>query len=170
VLLLLIIFLFIKKDLIRPILSPRISIIILLFFTGFFAFGQLNVLKQLPYVDCLPYAKGRNLLEEMQPPPGSVPDSSVTMFRYTKQGKEVKFDANNFPADFNDSLYQYAGRETVVVRQGTPPKIQDFALYTSSGADTTKENPRPAAPYLFFFAKDLKEQHLPGRTSFQLYF
>ena len=154
ILLALIVFLFIKRDFIRPILSKQVSIFIILFCTGFVAFGQLNVLKVLPYVDCLPYAKGKNLLQEMQPPPGSVPDSSVTMFRYTKNGTEVKFDANNFPADFNDSLYHYAGRETVVVRQGTPPKIQDLAFYASSGTDTTKEILSYAGNYLLFFVKD----------------
>jgi uncharacterized membrane protein YphA (DoxX/SURF4 family) len=170
VLLVMIVFLFIKRDLIHPILSPRISIIIILFFTGFFAFGQMNVLKQLPYVDCLPYAKGRNLKEEMQPPPGSVPDSSVTMFRYLKQGQEVKFDAGNFPADFNDSLYVYAGRETVVVRQGTPAKIQDFALYTTSGSDTTKEILSQAGQYLFFFAKDFEGQTPSWQDQFSAIF
>ena len=158
ILLALIIFLFINKQLIRPLLPPRVSLVIILFFTSFVAFGQLNVLKVLPYVDCLPYAKNKNLLEQMQPPPGSVPDSSVTMFRYTKNGKEVKFDANNFPADFNDTLYQYAGRETVVVRQGTPPKIQDLAFYGASGTDTTKEILSQPGNYLLFFAKDFEGQ------------
>lgn len=154
VLLGLIIILFIKKDLVKPFLAARLNLFLILFFTGFFAFGQMNVLKNLPYFDCLPYAKSRNLLQEMQPPPGSVPDSSVIMFRYTKQGKEVKFDADHFPADFNDSLYQYAGRETVVIRQGTPPKIQDFALYAPSGADTTLAILKSNERYFFFFAKD----------------
>jgi uncharacterized membrane protein YphA (DoxX/SURF4 family) len=119
ILLVLIIFLFIKKEWIKPLLPTRISLFLVLFFTGFFAFGQISVLKNLPYVDCLPYAKGKNLLEQMQTPPGSVPDSTVVVFTYNKQGAEIKFDADHFPADFNDSLYKYTGRETVVVRQGT---------------------------------------------------
>lgn len=155
VLLLLIVFLFIKKDLIKPLLPIRWSLFLILFFTGFFTFGQLNVLQQLPYVDCLPYAKGRNLLEEMQPPPGSIPDSTVTMFKYTKDGKEVSFDASSFPDDFDETKYQYAGRETVVVRKGNAtPKIQDFALYAASGEDTTKAILESNKTYLFFFAKD----------------
>ena len=155
VLLLLIVFLFIKRNTIKSLLPPRISLVIILFFIGFFTFGQISVLQQLPYVDCLPYAQGKNLLEQMQPPPGSIPDSTVTLFKYTKDGKEISFDALNFPADFDDTKYQYVGRETVVVRKGNAvPKIQDFALYAASGEDTTKAILNSKGNYLFFFAKD----------------
>ena len=159
VLLLLIVFLFVKRNLITAFLSPRINLIILLFFTGFFTFGQMNVLQNLPYVDCLPYAKGKNLLQEMEPPPGSIPDSTVTLFKYNKAGKEISFDASNFPDDFSDSLYQFVGRETVVVREGNASaKIEDFALYAASGEDTTKAILANRGKYLFFFAKDFNGQ------------
>ncbi len=159
ILLLMIVFLFIKRDAIKPLLSPRINLIILLFFTGFFTFGQINVLQNLPYVDCLPYAKGKNLLLQMEPPPGSIPDSTVTLFKYSKAGKEVSFDASSFPDDFNDSLYQFVGRETVVVRKGNATaKIEDFALYNSAGEDTTKAVLATPGSYIFFFAKDFNGQ------------
>lgn len=155
VLLVMILFLFVKSGFIRAFLSPRINLVIVLFFTGFFTFGQMNVLQNLPYVDCLPYAKNKNLLEQMKPPAGSIPDSTVTMFTYKKAGKEISFDASNFPEDFDDSLYEFVGRETVVVRKGNAvPKIQDFALYSLSGTDTTTAILETQGTYLFFFAKD----------------
>ncbi|MES2646309.1 MAG: BT_3928 family protein [Bacteroidota bacterium] len=155
VLLAMILFLFMKRKLIEPFLSARINLVIVLFFTGFFTFGQLNVLQSLPYIDCLPYAKGKNLLQQMEPPPGSTPDSTVTMFKYNKAGKEISFDAADFPADFDDSLYQFVGRETVVVRKGNAvAKIQDFALYSLSGEDTTKAILEKTGNYFFFFARN----------------
>jgi uncharacterized membrane protein YphA (DoxX/SURF4 family) len=159
VLLVMIIFLFIKRKEIKPFLPARINLIIILFFTGFFAFGQMNVLKHLPYVDCLPYARGKNILEQMQPPAGSVPDSTVTMFSYLKDGKRVRFDAEHFPDDFDEATYTDMQRETKIVRKGNAiPKIQDFALYSQSGEDSTKAVLEQTGRYIFFFAKDFDGQ------------
>ncbi len=159
VLLVMIIFLFVKRNQIKPFLPLRLNLIIILFFTGFFTFGQLNVLQHLPYVDCLPYAKNKNLLDEMKPPPGSIPDSVAVMYRYKKNGKEVSFDANHFPDDFDESVYTDMKRETVVVRKGNAEaKIQDFALYSMQKEDTTKPILEQAGPYVFFFAKNFDGQ------------
>jgi uncharacterized membrane protein YphA (DoxX/SURF4 family) len=119
------------------------------------AYGQYRVLQHLPVIDCLPYAKGKNLLTQMQPPPGSRPDSTVVYYRYTKASQAVSFDASHFPADFNDSLYQFVGRETVVVRKGNADAaIKDFALYSRSGTDTTTAMLQQSGPYLLYFARN----------------
>lgn len=154
-LLVLILFLFVKQNLIKPLLAPGINLFLIFFFTGFFTFGQLHVLQHLPYIDCLPYARGNHLIEQMEPPPGSTPDSTVTYFKYKKNGTDISFDAEHFPEDFDESVYQYIGRETVVVKKGNAvPKIQDFALYALSGADTTRAILDNPGHYFFFFAKD----------------
>jgi len=97
------------------------------------------VLTYLPPLDCLPYKVGNNLIEQMQPPKGSVPDSTQLEFVYKMEGKEVRFDQDHFPADFNDSSYQYVDRYERLIRKGndTPP-ISDFSLKTSNGTDTTQ--------------------------------
>jgi uncharacterized membrane protein YphA (DoxX/SURF4 family) len=140
---------------ITPWLPGPTAITIAAMATIVVVYGQYRVLQHLPLVDCLPYAAGKNLLQQMSPPAGSRPDSTVVMYKYTKAGQPVAFDANQFPADFNDSLYQFVGRETVVVRKGNADAaIKDFALYTAAGTDTTKALLAEPRPYLLYFAKN----------------
>ena len=74
----------------------------------------------------------------MKIPAGSLPDSTVINYVYKKGGAEVEFDADHFPADFNDSLYQFVKRYDKVVRQGNAqPPIKDFVIIAPSGTDTT---------------------------------
>jgi uncharacterized membrane protein YphA (DoxX/SURF4 family) len=140
---------------IKPVLPLRANLFLVLFSMGFAFWGQLNVLKHLPYIDCLPYAIGSNLLEKMQPPPGSIPDSVAVLYTYRVNGQTVSFDANSFPEDFDESKYEFVKRENKIVRKGSGvPPIQDLALITATGTDTTKALLSSGAPYLLFFAKD----------------
>jgi len=154
-LLAMILILFRYHGLIKPFLPVRANLFLILLSLGFVFWGQLYVLKNLPIVDCLPYAKGNNLLEKMEPPKGSVPDSIVVVYTYEVDGKKVQFDASGFPDDFDEERYKYIDRENVVVRKGnaTPP-IQDMAFFTQNGNDTTKMLLESSTPYLMFFAKD----------------
>jgi uncharacterized membrane protein YphA (DoxX/SURF4 family) len=155
VLLVMIFVLYKQRAFIETFLPLRANLFMVLFFTGFVFWGQLYVLKHLPYVDCLPYARGKNLLQQMQPPPGSIPDSVAIFYKYKKAGKEVSFDAMHFPDDFDDKTYEYISREEKVVRKGNAePAIKDLALYTSNGTDTTKAILETQGKYLLFFAKD----------------
>jgi uncharacterized membrane protein YphA (DoxX/SURF4 family) len=141
--------------LIKPILPLRANLFLVLLSAGFVFWGQLHVLQNLPYVDCLPYAKGKNLVKQMQPPPGAIPDSIAIMYIYRKAGQEVQFDANSFPTDFDEKTYEYIDRREVVVRKGKgEPAIRDFALFNSTGEDTTKAVLETTGKYLFFFARD----------------
>ncbi len=99
---------------------------------------QGYVLRYLPVVDCLPFKQGNNIQEKMKIPPGAIPDSIVITFVYNHAGNQVEFDADHFPADFNDSTYTFVKRYDKVVRIGnaTPP-IKDFVIQTLSGIDTT---------------------------------
>jgi uncharacterized membrane protein YphA (DoxX/SURF4 family) len=148
-------FLYLKYSYIKPVFPIRANIFLLLFTLGLVFWGQLYVLKTLPYVDCLPYAKGNNLLEKMHPPQGSIPDSTAIFYRYKVDGKEIEFEASQFPEDFDESRYEFISRENKVVRKGNAtPAIQDMAFYTPSGMDTTKQLLGSGKNYLMVFAKD----------------
>ncbi len=140
ILLVLIIILFAYRRRIPQVFSnmtlPFFILLITVVGVGLF---ESYVLTYLPVLDCLPYRMGNNLIEQMQPPKGSVPDSTQLMFVYKKSGKEVRFDQDHFPDDFNDNSYQYVDRYEKVIRRGndTPP-ISDFSLKTSNGTDTTQ--------------------------------
>jgi len=138
-LLALILFLFVRRHHVAPILPERPAIVAIGLSTVLSLALQFHVLRHLPVVDCLPYRKGSDILEQMKIPAGAVPDSIEIRFVYLKAGQEVEFDADHFPADFNDSAYQFVMRYDKVVRKGNAiPPIRDFVIIASSGADTTQ--------------------------------
>ncbi len=148
-----------KHELIKPFLAVRANIFLVLFSLGLVYWGQLHILKNLPYVDCLPYATGNNLLAKMHPRPGSVPDSTAIYYKYKVDGKEIEFEASQFPEDFDDSKYEFISRENKVIRKGNAtPEIQDLAFYTASGTDTTKQLLGSGEKYLLVFAKDFENE------------
>jgi uncharacterized membrane protein YphA (DoxX/SURF4 family) len=155
VLLVLIAFIFFNRHKVSPSLHTRNSLVVL-FFTTIFSFAfQWYVLQHLPVLDCLPYKVGNNIPEKMKLPPGAVPDSIVIQFVYNKGGQEVKFTAEEFPDDFNDSTYQFVKREDKVVRKGTMlPPIKDFSLQTFYGNDTTQVLLNEDKYQLYLFVKD----------------
>ncbi|MEO7530795.1 MAG: BT_3928 family protein [Sediminibacterium sp.] len=152
----LILVLFASKNKIKSALKPVAAIALLLLVTITATAGQFYVLKHLPFVDCLPYKKGNNLMEQMQTPAGAVPDSLSIVFTYKKNGKSIEFDQAHFPADF-DSTYEYVDRHDKVVRKGNglQAKIMDLSFQTFSGVDTTAAVLGQPNKYLMVFAKDM---------------
>ncbi len=118
---------------------------------------QWYALSYLPVVDCLPYKKGNDIVEQMKVPAGAVPDSTSIEFIYTKNEKEVRFDQANFPTDF-DSTYVYIDRKDIVVKKGNGlvAKIVDFSLMSRSGTDTTAAIFANQKPYVLVFSKEMK--------------
>jgi uncharacterized membrane protein YphA (DoxX/SURF4 family) len=155
----LIVFLFAVRDRIRPALSTGASVGILIAATVF-SFGfQAYVLKHLPVVDCLPYRINNNIAKKRKAPPGSIPDSTVITMQYEKNGKKVEFDASHFPADFDDS-YHFVSRYDKLIRKGNAePPIKDFNLLTGEGADTTQAVLTAKGYRIFFFMKEVLDQH-----------
>ena len=138
ILTILIVFLFVNRNLISYRLHSRMAAISLIAAT-FFSFGfQWYVLRHLPLIDCLPYKIGSNIIDKRKIPAGAIADSTTINFVYVKQGKEIEFDADQFPADFSDSLYTFVRRYDKLVRKGNAePPIKDFVLINASNTDTT---------------------------------
>lgn len=155
ILLVLIGFIFIYRNKIKPIM-PATGSLVVLFFSAVFSFAlQWFVLLHLPVVDCLPYKVGNNITEKMQIPAGAIPDSTVISFVYLKDGKEIEFTATQFPDDFDDSLYKFVKRYDKVVRKGNAePKIKDFSLQTFYKNDTTQALLQEDKYQLYLFLRD----------------
>lgn len=139
VLFVLIVFLFIQQKWIVPIGKPLVrGIIMLLVVFSSFAI-QWYTIHYLPVFDCLPYKKGNNISEQMLMPANAIPDSVVITFIYKKNGKELEFTADKFPADF-DSSYTFISRYDKVIRKGSnnEPPIKSFALSGITDIDSTK--------------------------------
>jgi hypothetical protein len=106
-----------------------------LFSVGF----QAYALYYLPPVDCLPFKRGSDLVENRKMPKDAIPDSTVILFTYLKEGKEVQFSASEFPPDFDANLYQFVRREDKLIRKGVnnEPPIKGFVLTSLDGVDST---------------------------------
>ncbi len=156
ILLVLILFLFFKRHDVQPVFKHFASVVLLRAVTVF-SFGiQFYVLKHLPLIDCLPYKKGNNIVQNMKIPAGAIPDSTVINYVYQKQGKEIEFDADHFPVDFDDSLYIFVKRYDKVVRKGNAqPLIKDFVIISLSGTDTTQAILAQPGKTIVIFSKSL---------------
>lgn len=155
-LLVLILVLFVMRGRIHSSVKPLAAAVLLFLATAGSVAAQLYVLKHLPFVDCLPYKAGNNILDQMKTPVGAIPDSLSIVFTYEKDGKKLVFDQTEFPADF-DTTYKFIDRKDKVVRKGNglQAKIVDFTLMTVDGQDTTTEVLGQPQPYILVFAKDM---------------
>lgn len=155
-LMILILVLFLTHKRIESIVKASLALTVLLLVTAATTFGQFYVLKHLPLVDCLPYKKGNNILEQMQTPAGAIPDSFSIVFTYERNGKKIEFDQAHFPDDF-DSTYLFQDRRDKLVKKGNGrvARILDFSLQTLSGTDTTAAVFAHQDPYMLVFVKDL---------------
>lgn len=154
ILLVLIVILFINRNKIYTRISTRWALIILglSMVVTFKLMG--HVMTKLPVVDCLPYKKGNNLIEQMKVPEGAIPDSTVITFVYKKNGKNIEFTSDEFPDDFDDS-YEYIDRYDRVVRKGNAvPKIRDFALMDYNNIDQTHQLLEKDVYQLYVLVKD----------------
>ncbi|MBC7849271.1 MAG: DoxX family protein [Chitinophagaceae bacterium] len=155
ILLALIVFLFAVRKKIRPLFSTKINILVL-FFSAILSFAFMwYTLLHLPVVDCLPYKKGKSIIEQSKIPPGAIPDSTVITFEYEKNGQKVEFTADKFPDDFNDSIYKNPRRFDKLVRKGNAEaKIKDFTLTNSDGIVVTDSFLNAPGNKLVFFLRD----------------
>ncbi len=152
--------LLLQRKNIQPITGNIFSIIILLLTSFGSFFVQWHVLQHLPYIDCLPYKVGVDIQEGMKAPAGSVPDSTVINYVYNKNGQEVEFDSDHFPADFNDTSYTFIRRYDKLIREGNAkPPIKDFVINTPEGNDTTQAILSDPREMLVLFVKKMDAYH-----------
>jgi uncharacterized membrane protein YphA (DoxX/SURF4 family) len=143
---------------IQPLFSTRLSLLLLTLAVVGTAAAQAYVLKYSPFVDCLPYRQGNNLLEKMKTPPGAIPDSFAIDFTYLHQGQKLTFDTDHFPEDF-DSTYTFVERTDRLVKKGNglQAAIADFSLQTLSGNDTTTALLSGSGTYLLVLAQNCNQ-------------
>lgn len=149
VLLAMILFLLAGKKYIVPILSTKLRSVVVAASLIATVLLQWYVLNYLPITDCLPFKKGNNLAQQVQPPPGSVPDSFAIRFIYEKAGKHYEFAPENLPADF--ATYKFIDRKDKLVRKGNAePAIKGFSLTGVNGEDSIQAVlSQPAAVLVF---------------------
>ncbi len=145
--------LFFGRKYINPVLPAAINILLLVVCCSLVLFYQWYVMRHLPTVDCLPFAKGNNILVLRKMPANAVPDKVDYRFVYEKDGKKQNFTIRNLP----DSTWKFVSREDFIIQKGknNEPPIKDFYLTTMTGNDTTDIVLSLDAYYYLFYVKSL---------------
>ena len=149
---------YLKRDLIEPYLPKFTSNGIIAFSLIASFLTQMYVLDKLPFVDCLPYKTGSNILKQMQKPANATDDEFAYIFEYKKDGKKVEYAETNLPENL-DSTYEFVARNEKLVKKGNglKAKIVDFTLKTVYGNDTTQAILHKTGKYVFLLAKEFPD-------------
>ncbi|HKG05458.1 MAG TPA: BT_3928 family protein [Pedobacter sp.] len=145
VLLIMIVYLFIHRQRIKPLTGHsgwRTAL-----FTLVLAFSMLFSLytySRLPVLDFLPYKVGANLPELMRIPPGAKPDEYSIL--YTLKNKDTGEEKTMNDKDYlkteiwKDENWEIIGTpESKLVKKGYEAKIKDLLIADASGTDYTRE-------------------------------
>ncbi len=135
ILIVLIIWLVIDVDDIRPFYSRKLSGAITTLFLFIFGFITYYVLHHLPIKDFRPYAIGKNIPEQMIYPEGAKKDVYDITFIYKVDGVEKEFSESEKPWEIKGA--EYVDRKTVLLEKGYEPPIHDFTM-ERNGVDLTK--------------------------------
>jgi len=137
VLLVLILFVFIKRNEITPVVGERAATI--LAYTGFIVSFSFSVycIRNLPVIDFRPYAIGKSIPEGMKLPPGAKTDSVVMVFLYEKDGKQLELNMDDIKNI--DDTYKFIDRKDKVIREGDKAPIHDFSIVSADGTDITED-------------------------------
>jgi len=167
VLLVLIVYIFLKKNFIKPavqkVKSQRniailVSVVSLLF--GLYTYNFL------PVIDFLPYKVGAHIPSLMVIPPGEKPDEFQIM--YHLKNKKTKAEKDMSDKDYlkteiwKDDNWVIVGEPSkTLVKKGYEPKIKDLIITDASGTDYTKElieNPYYSLVFVAYNLNDTNEK------------
>ena len=145
ILLLMIVFLFLKRQFIRPVLSSsgiqKLVLALVVLFSLAFGIYTLNF---LPIIDFLPYKIGAHIPSLMVIPPGEKPDEYeiVYQMKNKKTGdKKALTDKEYLKTEiWKDKNWEIIGDpEQKLLKKGYEPEIRDLIIADASGTDYTKE-------------------------------
>ena len=166
VLLVLIVYIFLNKALIRPafksfITQRNISIAVILVSLLF----GLYTYNFLPVVDFLPYKVGAHIPSLMVIPPGEQPDEYQIMYhlknKATKAEKDMSDKEYLKTEIWKDNNWEIIGEPAkTLVKKGYEPKIKDLIITDASGTDYTKELIENPYYSLVFVAYSLNDANL----------
>ncbi|MFM8432337.1 MAG: BT_3928 family protein [Bacteroidota bacterium] len=137
ILLVLILFIFLKRHEIGPLVGERFSTV--LAYMGFLVslLFSLHCYYHLPVIDFRPYAVGKSIPEGMKLPPGAKTDSVAMVFIYSKDGKNVELTTEQLSTI--DESYKFVDRIDKKIREGDKAPIHDFTISDTNGTDITED-------------------------------
>lgn len=145
VLLLMIVYLFINRNLIKPVTAHPgwQSALFTIAFAGSLMFGTFTY-NYLPIIDFLPYKVGSSIPENMKAPEGAPVDEYLIMYDLkNKQTGETKTmsDKDYLAKEvWKDENWEVIGSPSKkLIKKGYEVKIRDLMITDASGTDYTKE-------------------------------
>jgi uncharacterized membrane protein YphA (DoxX/SURF4 family) len=162
ILLVMIIYLFIKREKIQPI-TTKLSTQKALFITVSVAALLFSIFTYsfLPIIDFLPYKVGASIPESMKIPPGAPLDEYLIMYQLkNKKTGETKTmsDKDYMKLEIwkNEDWEVIGTPEKKLIKKGYDVKIKDLIISDASGTDYTKELVENPYYNLIVVAYDLK--------------
>ncbi len=145
VLLILILFIYVKKDWIKPVTNhPGVqSALFAAVFTFSLMFGSITY-NYAPFVDFLPYKIGASIPESMKIPEGAPVDEYLIMYELKhNQTSETKTMSDKEYMEqeiWKDEDWEVTGSPSrKLIKKGYDVKIKDLMITDGSGTDYTKE-------------------------------
>ncbi|WP_316734818.1 BT_3928 family protein [Pedobacter aquatilis] len=145
ILLIFIVYIFLKKDFIKPLITKEkrqrnISTLIVL---ASLLFGVFTY-NFLPIIDFLPYKVGAHIPSLMVIPEGEKPDEYEIMYHLKNKKTKAEQDMSDKQylktEIWKDNNWEIVGEPTKkLVKKGFEPKIKDLIITDASGTDYTKE-------------------------------
>ncbi|WP_231492155.1 BT_3928 family protein [Pedobacter sp. Leaf170] len=166
ILLIFILYIFFKKDDIKPIFSKEkmqrnitIAVVLASFLFGLFTYNFL------PIIDFLPYKVGAHIPSLMVIPEGEQPDEFQIMYhlknKKTKAEKDMSDKEYLKTEIWKDNNWEIVGEPTKeLIKKGFEPKIKDLIITDASGTDYTKELIENPYYSLVFVAYNLNDANI----------
>lgn len=123
-------YLFWRKNIFKSTLSDKINYTILSIVTIFSLYLGVHAINHLPYIDFRPYAVGDNIPANM-----IAPEQPKFVYTFEKGGQQISSD-KYLPADEG---YTYIGHE-IINQENTIPKITDFNIWNETVGDYTSQS------------------------------
>jgi hypothetical protein len=144
ILLVLIVMLFINRNIIKPLFTAQMGDKLLIASVVISLGFGLYTYNFLPVVDFLPYKIGANIPDEMKTPPGAVPDEYEITYnlknKKTSETKEMSDKEYLKTGIWKDNSWEIIGNpESRLVKKGFAPKIADLNIVDAQGNSYTQE-------------------------------
>ncbi len=142
----LILVIFFMRKQIKPLFGPAANIIVFILVTGFAVWVNMRVIRHDVFIDFRPYAKGKNIAEQMM-----IPDSAqkaLIEMNYIYENKQTKERAtatilSNQPDysklnKYSDTTtWKFIDRVDETIEKGFIPEISDFSIVDETGSNIT---------------------------------
>jgi uncharacterized membrane protein YphA (DoxX/SURF4 family) len=127
VLLILVVYLFVRRNVFRPVFSVKVNDILLGIVTVVCTALAIYAIEHLPYIDFRPYAVGNNIEEAMKP-------SAPLRYRYIMEKNGETVELEQYPSD---TTYTFVEME--LINPEAQAKITDYSIWNEEG-DVTQES------------------------------